>query len=357
MAGDERAPRLHRHRAPDAGAAAGLPGSRVRRCSGACWRTPPRPPVGPVRRVGRPDPDRRGSCPGQPRSGARRRVSTWSSGSPNASPRRTIARSCSGPSSTRQAGAARRQRHVAYPRRGADGRRGLGRDRRRGRGQLPSLGRRAGSGTSCGPDGSRPGRTLATTPGTGWTATTGVRCAGALTAPLTHDERVVGVLNAGPPNARVDKWRHRVHDHAGDPCRDRPGQCGAPRGNRDACGPAGHPPGRVGSAQPGLVGRGRRPDGGRGNAPNHRLPQRSRVSDRAARPRRADRLRGRVGAYEQVDFELLRCRVGEGFTGWVALHGEPHPGQRRHADPRGQTIAGTDDVDESSSSCRCATTA
>ena len=32
---------------------------------------------------------------------------------------------------------------------------------------------------------------------------------------------------------------------------------------------------------------------------------------------------GRVGAYEHVDMDLLRCRLGEGFTGWVAEHGEP----------------------------------
>lgn len=56
---------------------------------------------------------------------------------------------------------------------------------------------------------------------------------------------------------------------------------------------------------------------------------------------------GRVGAYDQVDMELLRCRLGEGFTGWVALHGEPLLINDANRDPRGQTIAGTDDVDES----------
>ena len=56
---------------------------------------------------------------------------------------------------------------------------------------------------------------------------------------------------------------------------------------------------------------------------------------------------GRVGAYEQVDFSLLRCRVGEGFTGWVALHGEPILANDATIDPRGQTIEGTDDIDES----------
>jgi diguanylate cyclase (GGDEF)-like protein len=56
---------------------------------------------------------------------------------------------------------------------------------------------------------------------------------------------------------------------------------------------------------------------------------------------------GRVGAYEQVDLELLRCRLGEGFTGWVAEHGEALLVNDANADPRGASIAGTDEVDES----------
>jgi diguanylate cyclase (GGDEF)-like protein len=56
---------------------------------------------------------------------------------------------------------------------------------------------------------------------------------------------------------------------------------------------------------------------------------------------------GRVGAYEDVDLDLLRCRLGEGFSGWVAQHGEPLLINDANADPRGQTIPGTDDVDES----------
>ena len=56
---------------------------------------------------------------------------------------------------------------------------------------------------------------------------------------------------------------------------------------------------------------------------------------------------GRVGAYETVDLDLLRCRLGEGFTGWVAQHGEPLLINDANSDPRGQTIAGTDDIDES----------
>ena len=56
---------------------------------------------------------------------------------------------------------------------------------------------------------------------------------------------------------------------------------------------------------------------------------------------------GRVGAYDLVDMALLRCRLGEGFTGWVAQHGEPILVNDTNHDPRGQTIPGTDDVDES----------
>ena len=56
---------------------------------------------------------------------------------------------------------------------------------------------------------------------------------------------------------------------------------------------------------------------------------------------------GHVGAYEKVDLELLRCSLGEGFTGWVAQHGRPLLIRDANQDPRGATIAGTDDVDES----------
>ena len=56
---------------------------------------------------------------------------------------------------------------------------------------------------------------------------------------------------------------------------------------------------------------------------------------------------GRVGAYEKVDLALLRTKVGEGFTGWVAGSGQPLLVPDANADPRGMTIPGTDDVDES----------
>jgi diguanylate cyclase (GGDEF)-like protein len=56
---------------------------------------------------------------------------------------------------------------------------------------------------------------------------------------------------------------------------------------------------------------------------------------------------GTVGAYEKVDFNVLRTKVGQGFTGWVAEHGEPLLIHDANSDPRGSTIPGTDDVDES----------
>jgi diguanylate cyclase (GGDEF)-like protein len=56
---------------------------------------------------------------------------------------------------------------------------------------------------------------------------------------------------------------------------------------------------------------------------------------------------GTVGAYEKVDFAVLRTKLGLGFTGWVAQHGEPMLIRDANADPRGSTIPGTDDVDES----------
>jgi diguanylate cyclase (GGDEF)-like protein len=56
---------------------------------------------------------------------------------------------------------------------------------------------------------------------------------------------------------------------------------------------------------------------------------------------------GRVGAYEQVDLDVLRCRLGEGFTGWVAQHGQALLVNDANADQRGQTIPGTDEIDES----------
>jgi diguanylate cyclase (GGDEF)-like protein len=56
---------------------------------------------------------------------------------------------------------------------------------------------------------------------------------------------------------------------------------------------------------------------------------------------------GTVGAYEIVDWDLLRVKVGEGFTGWVAANGLPLLIPDANADPRGAQIPGTEVVPES----------
>jgi diguanylate cyclase (GGDEF)-like protein len=56
---------------------------------------------------------------------------------------------------------------------------------------------------------------------------------------------------------------------------------------------------------------------------------------------------GKVGEYEIVDWDVLRVKVGEGFTGWVAANGTPLCIPDANADPRGAQIPGTDMVPES----------
>ncbi|HSW41360.1 MAG TPA: diguanylate cyclase [Patescibacteria group bacterium] len=51
--------------------------------------------------------------------------------------------------------------------------------------------------------------------------------------------------------------------------------------------------------------------------------------------------------YETIPLEDLRLRIGEGFTGWVAANGRPLLVPDANADPRGVTIPGTDEVEES----------
>jgi diguanylate cyclase (GGDEF)-like protein len=56
---------------------------------------------------------------------------------------------------------------------------------------------------------------------------------------------------------------------------------------------------------------------------------------------------GSVGVYGPVDMDVLRCRFGEGFTGWVAQHGTPLLVNDANSDARGRNIPGTSDIDES----------
>jgi diguanylate cyclase (GGDEF)-like protein len=59
-------------------------------------------------------------------------------------------------------------------------------------------------------------------------------------------------------------------------------------------------------------------------------------------------MRGQVGEYEDETPDMLRLKVGEGITGWVAQHGTPIYLPDAASDPRAQTIPGTeDDLDES----------
>lgn len=58
--------------------------------------------------------------------------------------------------------------------------------------------------------------------------------------------------------------------------------------------------------------------------------------------------RGDIGEYTDEHDDQLRVTVGEGITGWVALHGQAQYLPNAATDPRSQTIPGTeDDLDES----------
>ena len=51
--------------------------------------------------------------------------------------------------------------------------------------------------------------------------------------------------------------------------------------------------------------------------------------------------------YETIPLADLGLKVGEGFTGWVAANGRPLLIPDANADPRGRTIPGTDEIEES----------
>ncbi len=58
-------------------------------------------------------------------------------------------------------------------------------------------------------------------------------------------------------------------------------------------------------------------------------------------------LRGKVGQYTDETEDILRLKVGEGITGWVARHGIPQYLPDAEVDGRAVTIAGTDSIEES----------
>jgi diguanylate cyclase (GGDEF)-like protein len=57
--------------------------------------------------------------------------------------------------------------------------------------------------------------------------------------------------------------------------------------------------------------------------------------------------KGEIGTYDDVTIDVLRVRVGEGLTGWVAANNEPLLIHDADADPRSAEIPGTLPVDES----------
>ncbi len=48
---------------------------------------------------------------------------------------------------------------------------------------------------------------------------------------------------------------------------------------------------------------------------------------------------------DAIDLAALACRDGEGFTGWVAVHGEPLLINDAGRDPRGRTTVGAPATD------------
>lgn len=56
---------------------------------------------------------------------------------------------------------------------------------------------------------------------------------------------------------------------------------------------------------------------------------------------------GEIGTSSGADMQILRARVGVGFTGWVAKHGAAIRVDDAVADPRGVIVPGTLEVDES----------
>ena len=56
---------------------------------------------------------------------------------------------------------------------------------------------------------------------------------------------------------------------------------------------------------------------------------------------------GRLAGSDEPDIERFRTHVGHGFTGWVAERGLPLLIDDAAADPRGATVPGTEEVDES----------
>ena len=176
-----------------------------------------------------------------------------------------------------------------------------------------------------------------------------VEFAGSLIAPLIHHDRVIGALSA--VTRRAARRGPMATSPSSPPSRPTPASRSPmpSSSSRPRRAPASS---TVLQAASGRLSRATSveavgPHGGRGDAPDHRLPQRPGLSHRAAGPGRADRLRGPGRGLRARRLRPAPLPLGEGFTGWVAEHGEPLLINDANSDPRGATIAGTDEVDES----------
>ena len=262
--------------------------------------------------------------------------------SPGASPPRTTARALPDDRRRDEAGAAGRRDHDRILR---DDRLEVaawaGLDRRLGR-PLPVLRRDEGwSARSCARAASWPSPTSAPTASRPERYDGVLDFAGHLVAPLVHGDRVIGALSAVTREPRT--WTSgdvafisTLATHAAIALTNAElfEQTDARAGQLEVLQAASARMSRASTFEE--VGRTDR----RGDPPDHRLPQRPGLPRRAARRRRADRVRGPRRRLRAGRHGAPRCRLGEGFTGWVAQHGEPILVNDANRDPRGATIAG-----------------
>ena len=218
---------------------------------------------------------------------------------------------------------------------------------------------RAGSARSCAPGTSLPIRTCVAKPSThGSRMTEAFEVAGHLIAPLIHHDRVLGALSAVTREPRA--WTSgdvafitTLATHAAialanaelfEQTEARAAQlevlqAASARMSRDEHGRRG------------------RPDGRRGDAPDHRLPQRPRLPRRAARPGRPDRVRGAgrsLRAHRHAAPHLQARRRVHGL-GRAARRADHRPG-REPRSRAGRRSPGPTTSTNRCWSCRCATT-
>ena len=175
------------------------------------------------------------------------------------------------------------------------------------------------------------------------------RFAADLVVPLIGHDRVIGAVSAVTQRAApLDRRRHRVRARARDPRLDRDQQRRPVRAGVDPGRPDERAPGRLGPDEPPELDRVGRPGRRRGDAPDHRLPQRPGLRPRGARqaPCRS-RSRAPSGRTRRSTWPCSR-------PGSVSGSPAGPPSTARRSSSRtptptraGSTIPGTDEVDES----------